>query len=198
MNWTLCCHWLCWRFSMRVTYSSLQHYCCMIFTGGFSSVWRSLLLHPVSLLHIMYICCVRTFQRLSLSMQWPQTLPPTCRWAASGASMTSWQSAGPAPPSSRTFCFRPNIRYATDWRTAPSGRCFPHTLQRLCGDILGAALTDPVKLLNLQPFSLYSLYQANVTQHFKTEQQKWSFKKFIRLFSWYFQRFTIWINCKLN
>ncbi len=55
-------------------------------------------------------------------MQWPQTLLPTCRWVVSATSRTSWRSAGRAPPSSRTSCFRPNIRYATDWRTALNGR----------------------------------------------------------------------------
>lgn len=64
------------------------------------------------------LCCLHSF------LQWPQTLQPTWRWTVLASWRTSWLSAGQAAPSSRTSCFRPNIRSATDWRTAMNGRWF--------------------------------------------------------------------------
>lgn len=80
----------------------------------------------VSFPNILYVCWMQTSKRLSLSVQWQQTLPPTCRWVVLATSRTSWQSAGPAPPSSRTSCFRPNINYVTDWRIELNGRWSSH------------------------------------------------------------------------
>lgn len=122
---------------LHASHNAIQPRLVFFFKTAHSSLYNGVTLSTCSLeltqtscgfaLHtVLYICCSQTMQHLSLSIQWLQILLPTCRWVVLATSKTSWRSAGPAPLSSKTSCFRPNIRSATDWRTALNGRWCMH------------------------------------------------------------------------